>query len=174
MAEFKKLKVGAAHDPVLNPENQEHNSQGAVPALVQLLPCPFCGGPVKLEEAEPTRDRMMGVRRWWGVVCRNTINLGGSCAIQQRPSASEDSAIQRWNMRGGKLNDMDKEGCDDGAVLQANEVTQEGWYWWRWLPTEPWGVGMVKVILLHGRFCIGERPDQNIHGEFIGPLTPPK
>jgi hypothetical protein len=74
-----------------------------VPRLVQLLPCPFCGGAVKLEEAERTRDRMMGERRWWGVVCRNTTNLGGTCAIQQIPSASEDAAISRWNMRNGKL-----------------------------------------------------------------------
>lgn len=64
-----------------------------------LKPCPFCGGPVKLERANDTRDSLFGTRKWWGVVCRNTINVGGSCAIQQRPSASEEAAIKRWNRR---------------------------------------------------------------------------
>jgi len=26
-----------------------------------LAPCPFCGGPVQLEEASPTRDRLYGI-----------------------------------------------------------------------------------------------------------------
>lgn len=64
-----------------------------------LLPCPFCGGPVAMEEAYPTRSSMYGERRWWGVICRNTINRGGSCAIQQIPSASIDAAAERWNHR---------------------------------------------------------------------------
>ena len=66
-----------------------------------LLPCPFCGGPVKLEEANTTRDRYMGKRRWWGVVCRNTSNLGGTCCMEQIPSASIEAAVGRWNMRNG-------------------------------------------------------------------------
>jgi len=57
-----------------------------------LLPCPFCGGDVRLEK---TIDR----REWWGVVCRNTEGLGGTCAIQQRPSASIEAAVTRWNTR---------------------------------------------------------------------------
>lgn len=64
-----------------------------------LAPCPFCGGPVQLEEASTTRDRLYGERRWYGVVCRNTTNIGGSCAMEQRPSASKESAIARWNRR---------------------------------------------------------------------------
>lgn len=64
-----------------------------------LAPCPFCGGPVQLEEASPTRDRLYGERRWYGVVCRNTTNIGGSCAMEQIPSASKESAIARWNRR---------------------------------------------------------------------------
>ena len=64
-----------------------------------LLPCPFCGGPEAMEEAYPTRSSMYGERRWWGVICRNTINRGGSCAIQQIPSASIDAAAERWNHR---------------------------------------------------------------------------
>lgn len=63
-----------------------------------LKPCPFCGGEVELEEAQPTRD-LYGVRHWFGIVCRNTINLGGTCAIQIRPSASKEAAIKRWNTR---------------------------------------------------------------------------
>ena len=57
-----------------------------------LLPCPFCGGPVELEYTVNSRD-------WWGVKCRNTMNLGGTCAIQQIPSASKEAAIERWNRR---------------------------------------------------------------------------
>lgn len=58
----------------------------------ELLPCPFCGGPVKLEETVSCYNKMHGHHQWWGVVCR-------SCAIQQRPSASKDAAIDRWNRR---------------------------------------------------------------------------
>lgn len=65
----------------------------------ELKPCPFCGGSVELERARDTRDEIMGVRQWWGVVCRNTINRGGTCAIEQRPSASQEAAIERWNRR---------------------------------------------------------------------------
>jgi Restriction alleviation protein Lar len=72
-------------------------------AQPNLLPCPFCGGPVKLEEANATRDHILGYRRWWGVVCRNTENLGGSCCMEQRPSASIKAAVDRWNMRDGVL-----------------------------------------------------------------------
>ena len=64
-----------------------------------LKPCPFCGGVVKLERAADTYDYHMGRREWWGVVCRNTINRGGTCAIEQRPSASTEAAIERWNLR---------------------------------------------------------------------------
>lgn len=67
----------------------------------ELLPCPFCGGPVQLEEAHRTRDHYMGERRWWGVTCRNTTNHGGTCCMDQVPSASKEAAVNRWNMRGG-------------------------------------------------------------------------
>ena len=68
-------------------------------ALTELLPCPFCGGPVDLERASNTQHEHFGTRKWWGVVCRNTLGLGGTCAIEQRPSASEAAAIERWNTR---------------------------------------------------------------------------
>lgn len=67
--------------------------------LTALLPCPFCGGPVWLEQTESYYDGIHGRRKWWGVVCRNTENVGGTCAIQQRPSASEKAAVDRWNRR---------------------------------------------------------------------------
>ena len=91
------------------------NDDEKIVGVVPLLPCPFCGGAVKLEVAERTLNRIMGERRWWGVVCRNTINVGGTCAIQQRPSASEEAAISRWNMRDGKLNSVlpEPEGTDN-------------------------------------------------------------
>ena len=69
--------------------------------MPQLLPCPFCGGPVKLEQARSTRHELYGDRHWFGVTCRNTINLGGTCCMEQVPSASKDAAITRWNMRNG-------------------------------------------------------------------------
>ena len=53
--------------------------------LPPLLPCPFCGGPVALERARSTRDPIYGERKWWGVTCRNTINRGGTCAIEAIP-----------------------------------------------------------------------------------------
>lgn len=64
-----------------------------------LLPCPFCGGKVSLERAADTRSEAHGLRQWWGVKCRNTLNLGGTCAIEQTPSASPEAAIERWNRR---------------------------------------------------------------------------
>lgn len=66
---------------------------------MNLLPCPFCGGPVELEETRPTYDDLYGRRRWWGVKCRNTENLGGTCAIEANPTASKEAAVARWNMR---------------------------------------------------------------------------
>ncbi|MCA8389208.1 Lar family restriction alleviation protein [Burkholderia multivorans] len=65
----------------------------------KLKPCPFCGGTVELERARDTTIEKYGTRKWWGVVCRNTTNLGGTCAIEQRPSASPEAAIERWNRR---------------------------------------------------------------------------
>ena len=82
---------------------------------INLLPCPFCGGEVYLEEAARTHDEWFGPRRMWGVVCRNTINLGGTCAIQQVPSATKEAAILRWNMRNGHA----PEGGDDETIKPA-------------------------------------------------------
>jgi Lar family restriction alleviation protein len=63
--------------------------------MSELKPCPFCGGPVALETT-------IDGRTWFGVVCRNTTNLGGSCAVQIAPSATEQAAIKRWNTRNGE------------------------------------------------------------------------
>ncbi|WP_189347221.1 Lar family restriction alleviation protein [Mesorhizobium sp. M4A.F.Ca.ET.090.04.2.1] len=64
--------------------------------MAELKPCPFCGGPVKLEQP---LDSLPFSSRGWGVVCRNTINLGGTCAIEQIPSRTKEAAIERWNRR---------------------------------------------------------------------------
>lgn len=64
-----------------------------------LKPCPFCGGAVEIERTTGRYEELHGRRPWWGVVCRNTRNVGGTCAIQQIPSASEEAAVARWNMR---------------------------------------------------------------------------
>lgn len=71
----------------------EKSNQELIDELESLLPCPFCGGPVKLEQAKS---------QGWGVVCRNTKNLGGTCCMEQVPSAGKEAAITRWNMRNGK------------------------------------------------------------------------
>ena len=63
--------------------------------LKELLPCPFCGGHVDVEK---THIGPMG-RQFWGVKCRNTRNVGGTCAIEQIPSGSRETAIARWNSR---------------------------------------------------------------------------
>ena len=76
-----------------------NKSEPSMPALPEPKPCPFCGGPVQLEESHRSRDYILGERRWWGVVCRNTTNLGGTCCIEQVPSASEEGALARWNRR---------------------------------------------------------------------------
>ena len=63
-----------------------------------LLPCPFCGGAVKLEQTV-SHDPTMGQRQWWGVVCRSGLGYGGTCAVEIRPSASREAATERWNTR---------------------------------------------------------------------------
>ena len=70
-------------------------------AAVELLPCPFCGGSVDLEQPQRViaRGSFDNPDEWWGVVCRNGGNLGGSCAIQQRASRTKAAAITRWNTR---------------------------------------------------------------------------
>jgi len=71
-----------------------------------LLPCPFCGDPVALEEARTEYDSFFGPRRFFGVVCRSVKNHSGSCCMQQVPSASRKAAIKRWNMRNGQTQDV--------------------------------------------------------------------
>ena len=80
------------------PGGQSRSTAG----LGALLPCPFCGGPVELEKAHIQRHEQFGERQFYGVVCRNTTNLGGTCCMEQVPSASKEAAIGRWNMRNGK------------------------------------------------------------------------
>lgn len=59
----------------------------------KLLPCPFCG---VVPVIEKTVDRH---RPWFGVVCRSGKNVGGTCAIESRPTATQETAIARWNTR---------------------------------------------------------------------------
>lgn len=57
---------------------------------IRLKRCPFCGGEVQLEETVKKGS--------FGVVCRSTKNLGGTCAIESIPSGKK-AAIKRWNTR---------------------------------------------------------------------------
>ena len=56
---------------------------------------------MKLENAGRFTDEVHGHREFFGVVCRNTINRGGTCCMEQVPSSSKEAAIDRWNMRNG-------------------------------------------------------------------------
>jgi hypothetical protein len=67
----------------------------------RLLPCPFCGGPVQLEKTRDGTHPIYGRRSFYGVTCRNTTNLGGTCCMEQVPSASREAAVTRWNTRNG-------------------------------------------------------------------------
>jgi hypothetical protein len=69
--------------------------------MTEFLPCPFCSGPVKLESVTTKYSQEHGNREFWGIVCRNTFNEGGSCCMEQVPSASQEAAVNRWNMRNG-------------------------------------------------------------------------
>lgn len=62
---------------------------------IELLPCPFCGGSVRMEEVR----LKSGI--WHGIICRNTSNRGGSCAYECHPSRTPEAAAARWNMRSG-------------------------------------------------------------------------
>lgn len=92
---------------------------------MELKPCPFCGGPVEIEKATETYSRMYGNREYWGVVCRNTINLGGSCAIQQIPSASKEAAVERWNRRSGYRNAVLEEAANVCDEWSRTEILEE-------------------------------------------------
>lgn len=94
----------------------------------ELLPCPFCGGPVDIEKT-------IDGRKWYGVVCRNTFNRGGSCAVSICPSASEECAIERWNMRAqsaavpvvGEVIPQDWDGIDGAVAWHLIDRHGEGW-----------------------------------------------
>ena len=58
----------------------------------KLMPCPFCGGPAKVE------SKWDGVVRW-RVKCRNRHS---KCAVHPKTPydyVSEELAIQAWNRR---------------------------------------------------------------------------
>jgi len=66
-------------------------------------------------------------------------------------------------------------------ILQANEVTEPGWYWWRegdgyeWFPKQlDWFYveRMNKSVLIFWDYLGYD--SQNIHGEFIGPIPYPE
>jgi hypothetical protein len=101
-------------DPGVEGTDRQHGRQRARAAQRQamttpLLPCPFCGGPVEIEQVGATVNRYMGPRRWYGVTCRNAENRGGTCAMEIRPQASIEAATERWNMRDGKASDIPDE-----------------------------------------------------------------
>jgi hypothetical protein len=75
-----------------------------------------------LEEANPTRDDFEGYRRWWGVICRGTRNRGGTCAIQQRPSASREAAVERWNMRAESADLLARLTAAEREVLMLEQI----------------------------------------------------
>lgn len=90
-------------------------------ADAELKPCPFCGGAVELERTTGSYEKMHGQREWWGVVCRNTINVGGTCAIQQVPSASKEAAVERWNRRSTSS-------VSEGEMPELPDETEPQWW----------------------------------------------
>lgn len=90
----------------------------------ELKPCPFCGGPVELERAHVRRDRFEGDRQFWGIVCRNTFNHGGSCCMEQVPSASPEAAIKRWNSRPDidRIADLERQLAELRAQPTAQQI----------------------------------------------------
>lgn len=91
----------------------KNGQSGMTDSPCELLPCPFCGGPVAME-------RTIDKREWWGIVCRNTLNLGGSCAVSIRPSASKEAAAARWNRRAAMT-------AANGQAEQQPCLTREQW-----------------------------------------------
>lgn len=70
--------------------NTASRAEGTVPALVGLLPCPFCGGP-----AEIIDDRRPG---WFEVRCaadRHSCDVGPSTFCHR----DQQTAIGHWNRR---------------------------------------------------------------------------
>ncbi|CUR70324.1 Lar family restriction alleviation protein [Achromobacter xylosoxidans] len=111
-----------------------NQNSAAQAAIQELKPCPFCGGPVELENT-------INSRSWWGVVCRNTRNRGGTCAIQTRPSASKEVAIERWNMRAPVADERAAFEAWATAIAEKYDVTRNGdhymepyteWVWEAW------------------------------------------
>jgi hypothetical protein len=94
-----------------------------------LLPCPFCGGPAQMELAHVTRDPLYGDkrgdRRWYGVTCRNTINHGLTCCMEQVPSASIEAAAKRWNMRNGVATDK-RAAVAETLLLEVEQIAETG------------------------------------------------
>lgn len=90
----------------------------------KLEPCPFCGGAVELERTTGEYERHHGQREWWGVVCRNTINVGGTCAIQQIPSASKEAAVERWNRRTPAKREASTEPSAHALIAECNAVQE--------------------------------------------------
>lgn len=78
-------------------------SPAAPEKLPMLLPCPFCGVTPVIERCADTHDRLYGERKWWGIKCRSTLNLGGTCAVEINPQASIEAAVARWNTRAPAL-----------------------------------------------------------------------
>lgn len=83
-------------------------------AITELKPCPFCGGAVQMEKAKIRSDY---------VVCRNTGNLGGTCAMDQVPSRTPEAAAGRWNMR----KPMELLEAENEALVAAAQALRDEW-----------------------------------------------
>lgn len=82
---------------------------------IELKPCPFCGGDAQMEPVK------LHSGTWYGVVCRNTGNLGGTCAIEQVPSRTPEAAAGRWNMRQIMINESDHQQSQLDQLKTDNE-----------------------------------------------------
>ena len=119
-----------------------------------LLPCPFCGGAVTLERVPDSSSFEFGTRKWWGVKCRNTINLGGTCAIEAVPTASPEAAIARWNRR------ADLASVRDSWIPVGERLPDVDHNLWLVVVTNDAGYQRVTVEFYH--FHEGWATDENV------------
>lgn len=68
--------------------------------MVELLPCPFCGGKARLA---PVSDEILGAQTGWAVECHDhtSISTRHECATFVRGFSEDDKAeaIKGWNTR---------------------------------------------------------------------------
>lgn len=116
------------HETVLESLQRINAEDAAEDMREKLLPCPFCGGSVAIESTVDGSGFL-------GIKCRNTINLGGSCAIQQIPSRTREAAVARWNMRATAAKPADGWILCSDRLPTADDADEHGNVWIESMPS---------------------------------------